>query len=112
VAHTDGAVVLLSLGCLQASGGLGIEGNKVVGMLLLFSAQIHNHCAKIKTAPSGIGVPDATDLIDNWIVMHGWSSMSSSGVQITGQTQPASSTNAAILCRFPTNKFGDEEREL
>ena len=55
-------------------------------MLLFFPAQIRHHCAKIKIEPLGIGVPNATDLINDRIVLHGYSSMSSSGVQITGQT--------------------------
>jgi hypothetical protein len=42
--------------------------------------------AKIEIKTLGIGVPDSTDLINHWIVVHDYSSMSSSGVQITGQT--------------------------
>lgn len=54
-------------------------------MLLFLPAQISDHCAKVKTEPLGIGVPNPTDFINYWIVPHGYSSMSSSGVQITGQ---------------------------
>ena len=85
-ARTDHAVVLRCLCCLQAPDGLGIEGNKTVGMLLFFSAQIRDHRAKIKTEPLGIGVPNATDFINYGIFRRGYSSMSSSGVQMTGQT--------------------------
>lgn len=54
-------------------------------MLLFLPAQISDHCTKVETEPFGIGMPNPTDFINDWIVLHGYSSMSSSGVQITGQ---------------------------
>lgn len=70
---------------LQAPCGFGIEGNEAVGVLLFLPAQISDHCTKVKTEPLSIGVSNPTDFINDWIVRHGYSSMSSSGVQITGQ---------------------------
>ena len=54
-------------------------------MLLFLPAQISDHCTKVKTESLSIGVSNPTDFINDWIVLHGYSSMSSSGVQITGQ---------------------------
>ena len=55
-------------------------------MLLFFPVQIRHHCAKIEIEPLGVCVPNTTDLVNYRIALHGYSSMSSSGVQITGQT--------------------------
>lgn len=71
---------------LQVPNGFGLEGEKLVGMLLLLPAQISHHCTKVKTEPFCIGVPNPADFINDWIVLHGYSSISSSGVQITGHT--------------------------
>jgi len=79
------SLVLQSLCCFLAPDRFRIERNKTVGMLLFPLAQIGDHCAKIETEPFGVGMPDSADFINNWVVLHDYSSMSSSGVQITGQ---------------------------
>ncbi len=67
------------------SDGFGVEGNEAVGMQLFLPAQISNDCPNVKIEPLGIGVSNSTDFINDWIVLHSYSSISSSGVQITGQ---------------------------
>jgi len=69
----------------SAPDGFGIAGNEALGLILFLPVQIGDHCTKVKTEPLSIGVSNPTDFINDWIVRHSYSSMSSSGVQITGQ---------------------------
>lgn len=79
------SLILRFLCCFPVPDWLGFQRNKPVGMFLFLLAQIGDHCAKIETESLGVRMPDSADFINNWVVLHGYSSMSSSGVQITGQ---------------------------
>ncbi len=67
-------------------------------MSLLLPAQISNHCTEVKIESHGIVMPNLTNFIDYWVVLHNQSSNNSSGVQITGQSKPACSMKFCIFC--------------
>ena len=71
---------------LQAADGLGGKGDEAVGMRPLLLAQISHYRTHVETEPLSIGMADSANLVNHRIVLHGYSSMSSSGVHITGQT--------------------------
>jgi hypothetical protein len=75
-----------SLCRLPLLDGLGFVGNKAVAVYLLFYAQIIRDSTQVKTKLPPIFVSNSADFINHWIIWHCYSSMSSSGVQITGQT--------------------------
>ncbi len=86
-ARTVQALVLRSLCCFLATDWFGIERNKTVSMPLFLLAQIGNHCAKIETEPFGIGMPDSADFINNWVVLHDYSSIPTIGGSIPDARQ-------------------------
>lgn len=61
------------------------KGNEAVRVLLLMLPQVGCHRAQIVAKLFGILLSDASDFINDGVVLHGYSSINSSGVQITGQ---------------------------
>ena len=68
-------------------------------MLLPFP-DVGNNSVQIMVESSGVPLAGSANLLYNGVFEHGHASISSSGVQMTGQTKPASSRKRSTCLRM------------